>query len=239
MEVKRLARRAAQLGAPVLLHGETGTGKELLAHAIHAGGPRPIQALRHGERGGHAREPAGGGILRGGAGGLHRGGPQAAPGQVRTGGPRHPVPGRDRRHAPGNLQAKLLRVLQEHEFEPLGSNRVIRVDVRILAATSQDLEAMAADGRFRKDLFYRLNVLNIPCRPCGSGWTTWSCCASTCWRRPGCADRRPGRELSAGAMDLLRRHAWPGNVRELQNVLERAMMNTDEHRLEVADFQGW
>jgi transcriptional regulator with PAS, ATPase and Fis domain len=135
------------------------------------------------------------------------------------------------------LQSKLLRVLQDQEFEPLGSNRVIRVDVRILAATSRDLAAMAADGRFRRDLFYRLNVLTIPLPPLRERLDDLAMLCEHLLEKTGSKTGSPGRELSPGAMELLRRHAWPGNVRELQNVLERAMMNTDAHTLQVADFK--
>jgi len=129
-------------------------------------------------------------------------------------------------------------VLQEQEFEPLGSNRVIRVNVRILAATSRDLEAMVAEGRFRKDLFYRLNVLNIALPPLRERQDDLELLIEHLLEKAGARSGALGRELSAEAMDLLRRHSWPGNVRELRNVLERAVMNTDERRLEASEFQG-
>ena len=164
MEVKRLARRAAPLQAPVLLHGETGTGKELLAQAIHAGGPRagkPFVTVNMAAIPETLMEAEFFGVAPGaftGAGRKHRPGKF----ELAHGGTLFldeigdlPLP----------LQSKLLRVLQEHECEPLGSNRVIWVDVRILAATSRDLEAMVEEGRFRKDLFYRLNVLEHPIAP--------------------------------------------------------------------------
>jgi transcriptional regulator with PAS, ATPase and Fis domain len=136
------------------------------------------------------------------------------------------------------LQAKLLRVLQEHECEPLGSNRVIWVDVRILAATSRDLEAMVEDGRFRKDLFYRLNVLNIPLPPLRERLGDLDLLCEHLLEKTALENGTNARELSPEAIAHLRRHAWPGNVRELRNVLERAVMNTDEVRLEVAEFKG-
>jgi len=237
MEAKRLARRAAHLSAPVLLHGETGTGKELLAHAIHAGGPRAEQPFVTVNM---AAIPEN--LLEAEFFGV-------APGAY-TGADRRPRPGKfeladggtlfldEIGELPLALQGKLLRVLQDQEFEPLGSNRVVRVDVRILAATSRDLAAMAADGRFRDDLFYRLNVLNIPLPPLRRRLDDLGMLCEHLLEQTGSRNGSNGRELSGEAMDLLRRHAWPGNVRELQNVLERAMMNTDAHTLQVADFAG-
>jgi len=236
MEAKRLARRAAHMGAPVLLHGETGTGKELLAHAIHAGGARaerPFVTVNVAAIPENLLEAEFFGV---------------APGAY-TGAERKPRPGKfeladggtlfldEIGDMPLALQSKLLRVLQDQEFEPLGSNRVIRVDVRILAATSRDLAAMAADGRFRRDLFYRLNVLTIPLPPLRERLDDLPMLCEHLLEKTGSKTGSPGRELSPGAMELLRRHAWPGNVRELQNVLERAMMNTDAHTLQVADFK--
>ena len=237
MEVKRMARRAAMLEAPVLLLGETGTGKELLAHAIHAGGPRadlPFVTVNVAAIPENLLEAEFFGV---------------APGAY-TGADRKPRPGKfEVAHGgtllldeigdmPLALQSKLLRVLQEHEIEPLGSNKVIRVDVRILAATSRDLEAMVADGRFRKDLFYRLNVLTIALPPLRQRQGDLEILCEHLLEKSGLKSGSRGRELSPEAMDLLKRHAWPGNVRELQNVLERAMMNSDAHLLEVSDFSG-
>ena len=237
MEVKRLARRAALLEAPVLLHGETGTGKELVAQAIHAGGPRaghPFVTVNVAASPENLLEAEFFGV---------------APGAYT---------GADRKHRPGkfelanggtlfldeigdmplSLQSKLLRVLQEQEFEPLGSNKVMKVDVRILAATSLDLEAMAEDGRFRRDLFYRLNVLNIRLPALRERLEDLELLCEHLLEKSAFRNGTRGRELSPETIALLRRHSWPGNVRELRNVLERGMMNTDEARLEVADFPG-
>lgn len=237
MEVKRLARRAALLNAPVLLQGETGTGKELLAHAIHAGGPRakqPFVSVNMAAIPENLMEAEFFGV---------------APGAY-TGADRKPRPGKfELAHGgtlfldeigdlPLPLQAKLLRVLQEHECEPLGSNRVIRVDVRILAATSRDLEAMVEAGLFRMDLYYRLNVLNIPLPSLRERLCDLELLCEHLLEKMVLEDGTFARELSLEAMDVLRRHTWPGNVRELRNVLERAIMTTDEARLEAADFQG-
>jgi transcriptional regulator with PAS, ATPase and Fis domain len=237
MEAKRLARRAALLKAPVLLQGETGTGKELLAHAIHAGGVRtdkPFVTLNVAAIPENLLEAEFFGV---------------APGAY-TGADRKPRPGKfeladggtlfldEIGDMPLGLQSKLLRVLQDQEFEPLGSNRIIRVDVRILAATSRNLVAMAAEGSFRKDLFYRLNVLNITLPPLRTRLDDLEILCEHLIEKIGAQNGNLGPELSPGALDLLRRHAWPGNVRELRNVLERAMMGTEALILEASDFSG-
>jgi transcriptional regulator with PAS, ATPase and Fis domain len=163
-EIKRQARRAAQLDATVLLAGETGSGKELLAHAIHNVSPRadkPFVSVNA------AAIPET--LLEAELFG-------AAPGAY-TGAERKGRDGKFKLADGGTLfldevgdmalplQAKLLRVLQEQEVEPLGANRLIRIDVRVIAATSLDLAARVADGRFRADLYYRLNVLQLAVPP--------------------------------------------------------------------------
>jgi transcriptional regulator with PAS, ATPase and Fis domain len=238
MEAKRLARRAAMQKAPVLLYGETGTGKELLAHAIHAGS---VRAGRPFVTANMSAIPEN--LLEAEFFGV-------APGAY-TGANRKPRPGKfeladggtlfldEIGDMPVCLQSKLLRVLQDQEFEPLGSNRIIRVDVRILAATSRDLAAMAANGSFRKDLYYRLNVLTIPLPPLRERLDDLEILCEKLLETIRAESGSQVRELSPEAMDLLGRHSWPGNVRELHNVLERALMNTDAHTLEVADFTGF
>jgi transcriptional regulator with PAS, ATPase and Fis domain len=235
MEAKRLARRAAQLNAPVLLRGETGTGKELLAHALHAGGARaekPFVTVNMAAIPENLLEAEFFGVAPGAYTGADRK-PRQGKFELADGGTLFLDEIGD---MPLALQAKLLRVLQDQEFEPLGSNRVIRVDVRILAATSRDLAAMAAEGHFRQDLFYRLNVLNILLPPLRERLDDLDMLCEHLLEKTGTQNGSLGRELSPEAMDLLRRHAWPGNVRELQNVLERAMMNTDAHTLQASDF---
>ena len=134
------------------------------------------------------------------------------------------------------LQAKLLRVLQEQEVEPLGSNRVERVDVRVIAATSRDLAAMVADGSFRADLYYRLNVLPIRLPPLrerlGDLEALVEALLEDIARRSGLA----ARSLAPEALDWLAQHAWPGNIRELRNVLEQAALMTDDRLLRARHF---
>jgi two-component system response regulator HydG len=134
-----------------------------------------------------------------------------------------------------STQAKLLRVLQDREFTRLGGSRPLRVDVRIVAATNRELEREMREGRFREDLFYRLNVIRIAMpalreRP-DDVETLAAHFAQHFAREMGRAERR----LSPAAVARLRAHAWPGNVRELRNVIERAVLLADGERIEVSD----
>ena len=235
LEVKRQARRAAQTDASVLLLGETGTGKELLAHAIHAGSSR---ADRHFVGVNLAAVPET--LLEAEFFGV-------APGAY-TGADRKGREGRfklaDRGtlfldevgDMPLGLQAKLLRALQEQEIEPLGSNQVIKVDVRVIAATSRDLKALVAEGRFREDLYYRLNVLPIRLPALRERLLDLEALAESLLESIALRTGMPQRELAPSALAALAAHRWPGNVRELRNALEQAAMLTDNARLSAEDF---
>jgi formate hydrogenlyase transcriptional activator len=125
---------------------------------------------------------------------------------------------------PPDTQVKLLRVLQEHEFEPLGSSRTIKVNVRIIAASNRDLEKAVQEGRFRADLFYRLNVLPIVLPPLRQRRSDIPLLTAFFVERFA---RQFGKQITGIAqdtMDLLSRYDWPGNIRELQNVVERAVV---------------
>jgi DNA-binding NtrC family response regulator len=127
-------------------------------------------------------------------------------------------------------------VLQEQEFEPLGSNRVQRVDVRIVAATSRDLGAMVAAGQFRADLFYRLNVLPIRVPPLRERLEDLDALVDTLAEDIARRSGLPHKSLTPDALDLLAAQPWPGNIRELRNVLEQATLMTDDAALEPAHF---
>ncbi len=235
VELKRQARRASQLETTVLLLGETGTGKELLAHAIHAASPRnakPFVAMNV------AAIPEA--LMEAEFFG-------AAPGAY-TGADRHGRDGKFKLADGGTLfldevsdmplavQAKLLRVLQEQEVEPLGSNRVIRVDVRIIAATSLDLDDQVKRGKFRADLYYRLNVLAISLPPLRERLQDLDALCELILAQIAERTGMPQREVAHDAVSALATYRWPGNIRELRNVLEKAAMFTDNRRLEAADF---
>lgn len=222
LEVKRRARRGASADSPVLLLGETGTGKELLAQAIHGASPRAHKAfvsinsaaipenLLEAEFFGTAPGAFTGADRKGRTGKL----------QIAQGGTLFldeigdmPLP----------LQSKLLRVLQEKEFEPLGSNEVIHSDVRVIAATSTDLQAAIGRGEFRADLYYRLNVLPIQVPPLRERLDDLPALSEAILE-----ELRSQHELDRDALALLGRHTWPGNIRELRNVLERAALLSDD-----------
>jgi DNA-binding NtrC family response regulator len=136
------------------------------------------------------------------------------------------------------LQSKLLRVLQEQEVEPLGSNQVQRIDVRIIAATSRDLPAMVASGTFRADLYYRLNVLPIRLPALRERAADLEALVESLAEDIARRSGLPHKSLTPDALDLLARHAWPGNIRELRNALEQATLMTDDPVLGPAHFAG-
>ena len=235
MEVKRLARRVAQTDSTVLLLGETGTGKELLAHAIHAASARaarPFVAVNIAAVPDSLLEAEFFGVAPGAYTGAERKGRDGKFMAAEGGSLLLDEIG----DMPLALQSKLLRVLQEREVEPLGSNRVQRIDVRVIAATSRDLAAMVAEGSFRADLYYRLNVLPIRLPPLRARLDDLEALvealAEDISRRSGL----PHKGLNADALELLARHDWPGNIRELRNVLEQATLMTDDPSLGAAHF---
>jgi formate hydrogenlyase transcriptional activator len=138
------------------------------------------------------------------------------------------------------VQAKLLRVLQEREFERLGSNRTRRVDVRIIAATNRDLDEMVAEGTFRRDLYYRLSVFPIQVPPLRERHEDIPALAEYFAERFAHRMRRPTPSISLPVMEALSRWEWPGNIRELENVIQRAVILTNgpELRVPLRDLQA-
>jgi two-component system response regulator PilR (NtrC family) len=129
-------------------------------------------------------------------------------------------------------QAKLLRVIQEREFIPLGGEQVVRVDVRIIAATNADLPALVAQGAFREDLYYRLNVITIKLPPLRQRKEDIPALANFFLKRFGEENHKPNLTLSPQALDVLMNYHWPGNVRQLENVIERAVVLSQEEVIE-------
>jgi formate hydrogenlyase transcriptional activator len=139
---------------------------------------------------------------------------------------------------PVDLQGRLLRVLQEGEFERVGSSRTLRVDVRVIAATNRDLDALMRDGRFRLDLYYRLTVFPIALPPLRDRFED---IPELVWFFITRHQRRMGRHITRvprAAMEALQRYDWPGNLRELQNVIERAMIRSTGDVLEIDEVFG-
>jgi transcriptional regulator with PAS, ATPase and Fis domain len=235
VELKRQARRAAQLDATVLLLGETGTGKELLAHAIHAASPRagqPFVALNVAAVPETLMEAEFFGAAPGAYTGAERKG-RDGKFKLADGGTLFLDEVGD---MPLAVQAKLLRALQEQEIEALGSNKVTKVDVRVITATSGNLEELVKQARFRSDLYYRLNVLSIKLPPLRERLQDLDVLCELLLAQIAERTGMPQREISVAALAALEMYPWPGNIRELRNVLEKAVMFSERRRLEVADF---
>ena len=235
MELKRQARRVAMTDSSVLLHGETGTGKELLAHGIHAASrraARPFVGLNIAAVPDTLLEAEFFGVAPGAYTGAERKG-RDGKFKLADGGTLFLDEIGD---MPLALQSKLLRALQEQEIEPLGSNTVQRVDVRIVAATSRDLAGMVVNGSFRADLYYRLNVLPIRLPPLRERLADLEALVESLSEDIARRSGLPARSLGPDALALLAQQRWPGNIRELRNTLEQAALMTDDLVLEARHF---
>ncbi len=224
-EIQAIVEQAARADVTVLICGETGVGKELIAHSIHAHSPRrraPFvkvncaavpRELLESELFGHER-------------GAFTGAHQRKPGRFETAdagtifldeiGELHPA-----------LQAKLLHVLQDGEFSRVGGRNNITVDVRIICATNRDLAREVAAGRFREDLFYRLNVINILVPPLRERREEISGLVRYFGQRYARLFNFPEPEISGDAMQAFVQYAWPGNIRELENFIKRMIVLQD------------
>ena len=233
--VLAIVKKVARSNSTVLVRGETGTGKELIAGAIHHNSNRSNRAfvkvncaalqenLLESEFFGHEKgaftsadkqrigrfEQADGGTLF-----LDEIGDMSQ-----------------------STQAKILRVLQEHEFERLGGTRTLRVDVRIIAATNRNLTQMVQEGRFREDLFYRLNVVSVETPPLRDRKDDIPELAEFFVKRFAGELKKRIEGVHPDAQKLLARHNWPGNIRELENVIERAVLLADGPQVTVTDLQ--
>ncbi len=234
-KVLGVVRKVARSNTTVLVRGETGTGKELIAGAIHHSSHRASRSfvkvncaalqenLLESELFGHEKgaftgadkqrigrfEQADGGTLF-----LDEIGDMSP-----------------------NTQAKILRVLQEHEFERLGGTRTIKVDVRLIAATNRDLTLMVEAGAFREDLYYRLNVVTIEMPPLRERKEDIAALANFFIKRFSGELKKKIDGLSPDALKLLMRYHWPGNIRELENAIERAMLLADQEHIGTDDLR--
>ncbi|MCX5918493.1 MAG: sigma-54 dependent transcriptional regulator [Deltaproteobacteria bacterium] len=220
LQVYKTIARVAESRSTVLVTGESGTGKELIARAIHFNSPRAArpfvavdcsslaETLLESELFGHVRGAFTGAVAA--KKGLFEEADRGTCFLDEIG---------DISLA---MQAKLLRVLQEHEIKRVGGTETIKIDVRIVAATNQNLEALVTEKKFREDLFYRLNVVSIHLPSLRERPEDVPLLADHFLRKYASQNNKPVSRISPEAMDLLVRHRWPGNVRELENVLERA-----------------
>ena len=225
-DLKRQARRAAQSSSPILLLGETGTGKELLAHAIHAASPRargPLVSVNIAAVPETLLEAEFFGVAPGAYTGADRKGREGKF-KLADGGTLFLDEIGD---MPLGLQAKLLRALQESEFEALGSNRLEHFDARVIAATSRDLAQLVREGRFREDLYYRLNVLPLRVPPLRDRAGDIPALLEVVTEELAMRNALPQPEFTTQAVALLSAQHWRGNVRELRNVLEQLLLRCD------------
>ncbi len=230
-DVRRAIRQVAQTDSTVLVVGETGTGKELIARALHDSSPRRDKLLVKVNCA--ALAP---GVIASELFG-HEEGAFTGAGKRRQGRfelAHHGTLFIDEvAEIPAETQVMLLRVLQEKVIERVGGSEPIDIDVRVIAATNRDLKAAVADGRFRSDLYYRLNVFPIPIPPLrerrGDVPVLMNHFIGRLSRR---MDKRITR-VARRAMELMMRYDWPGNVRELENIIERAMIVTSGDTLEI------
>ena len=230
--VAEQVRRVADSGFTVLLQGETGTGKELVARAIHdcslrRGAPFIAvdcgsipEALIESELFGHEKGAfTGAGERRVGHFQLAQGGTLFLD---------------ELANLPLALQARLLRVLQERQLQPVGGHKPVQLDVRFVAATNVDLRDAVASGRFRQDLYFRLAEYTIKLSPLRERAEDLAYLAGRFAEEASIELRRPARTLTHSALELLAQHPWPGNVRELRNVVRKAVLECEELALSSA-----
>ena len=234
-EVRALVERSARGQATIMIRGESGTGKEVVARAVHEASPRregPLvkihcaalpETLLESELFGYEK-------------GAFTGAATTKPGRVELadGGTLFldeigdiPLP----------MQVKLLRLIQEKEFERLGGRQTLRVDVRLVAATHRPLEEMMARGEFREDLFYRLNVVPVWLPPLRERGADVALLARRFCATHALRNGRPGVALDDDAMALLGGQPWPGNVRQLENFVERLVVLSDGPRIGIAEVE--
>jgi len=234
-EVVRMIRLVGNRKSTVLITGETGTGKEMVARALHMAGPRgrlpmvPVcatalpESLLEAELFGHVRGAFTGALNQ------RIGRFEQANGSS--------IFLDEIGEMPLELQAKLLRVLQEREFQRLGSSETIKVDVRVIAATNVDLRERVRQGRFREDLYYRLNVVPIPLPPLRAHAGDVAALAYHFVEKICRAEDMPLKRIAREALSRLTAYSWPGNVRQLENTVERAVILSGAREiLYAADF---
>ncbi len=236
-EIRKVVELIEQVGpseANVLILGESGTGKELVAQQLHEQSARaagPLVKVNCAALPENLLESELFGYVRG----AFTGAAQDKPGRFQLAGGGTLFLD-EIGELPLTLQAKILRALQERIVEPLGGVTPVSIDVRFIAATNRDLPAMIADGKFREDLYYRLNVLEIHIPPLRERIEDIPLLVDYLLDKLGRKNNRPIRTVSREFLDALCRHEWRGNVRELENVLERALILCRTDMLDVRDL---
>lgn len=232
LRVMNEAERAASASVSVLITGETGTGKEVLARTIHAMGPRadkpfiPINcaalpdSMIESELFGHEA-------------GAFTGAQKRKPGLIEIAD--EGILFLDEISSTNmQMQAKLLRVLDEHKFRRVGGVKELIVDIQILAASNRDLKAMIEAGEFREDLYYRLKVVDLHLPPLRERIEDIPALAGAFLRQINLRTGANVSEISERAIDALKAHSWPGNIREFRHVIERAMLFCDDEQIDLA-----
>jgi DNA-binding NtrC family response regulator len=233
-QVLDLARRAADSNIPILVEGESGVGKELVARAIQGAG----------ERGGKPFVTVNCGAI-----------PENLVESILFGHEKGSFTGADQRHAGkfqeanggtlfldeigelrADLQVKFLRALQEGEVDPIGAKNPLRIDVRVISATNSDLAQLVAQGEFREDLYYRLNVFPIYVPPLRQRADDIPALVDHFIGVYAASEQKSVRSISDEALEILASYDWPGNVRQLENAIFRAVVMCDEERLSAVDF---
>jgi len=226
--------KVAKTDSSVIIYGESGTGKELVARAIHRASARSGNSFIRVNCGALAE-----GVLESELFGHEKG---AFTGAVRRKRGRFELADGgsifldEIGDLPAATQVKLLRVLQEREFERVGGEQTLTVDVRILTATNRDLKKLVAEEKFREDLYYRLHIIPIYLPPLRERKEDIPILATHFLERVGKEIGRAGMVLTAEAMHLLCRYSWPGNIRELENILERAAVLAENHHIQPEDL---
>jgi transcriptional regulator with GAF, ATPase, and Fis domain len=230
----RQARKVADMPSAVMIRGESGTGKELLARAIHQSSVReakPFVPVHCASLSGSLLESELFGHVKGAFTGADR--DRIGRFEQADGGTIFLDEVGD---IPLETQIKLLRVLQEKTFERVGSSQNIRVDVRVIAATHRDLEAMIQEGTFREDLYYRLNVISLRTPPLRERKEDIFALALHFMEHCSVRLNKPVTQIANDAVETLLAYHWPGNIRELENCLERAMVLTDSDAIRPVDL---
>ena len=228
-------RKLARSQAPVFIQGESGTGKELVARQIHGLGPRadaPFVPVNCGAIPSELMESEFFGHKKGSFTGAHE--DKAGFFQAANGGTLFLDEVAD---LPLAMQVKLLRAIQEKKVRPIGSQQEVSVDVRILSATHKNLEALVANGEFRQDLFYRINVINLEVPALRERTEDIPLLCQRILARIADSYELPPARLDRGAEEALKDYPFPGNVRELENILERAYTLCEDDRIGLRDLQ--